>query len=130
MSKAEERALEAYPVKEGWEGNQYGEWGDLNLESRKGFREGYEQAEKDIYKSMIERMEKIRELKPPLFDYDIMINDVPGPDFDGGKIIIRSWEPTAEQMQSLLHAAIYYGDCYDSKTERNLMEIYEHFKNK
>ena len=49
MSKrAEERALEAYPVIDGWEGNQYGEWGDLNLESRKRFREGYEQAEKDI----------------------------------------------------------------------------------
>ena len=40
--------MKAHPVKERWKGNQYGEWGDLNIESRKRFQEGYHQAEKDL----------------------------------------------------------------------------------
>lgn len=47
MSKAEERALEAYPVKEEWVGNQYGSYGDVNERFRGIYQEGYHQAEKD-----------------------------------------------------------------------------------
>jgi len=48
MSKAEERALEAYPVKEEWVGNQYGGPEDVNKISREKYTEGYHQAEKDL----------------------------------------------------------------------------------
>ena len=48
MSKAEERALEAYPVKEEWVGNQYGSYGDVNERFRGIYQEGYHQAEKDL----------------------------------------------------------------------------------
>lgn len=49
MSKrAEEAALEAYPIhKVGDSTLPYGEW-DLNGVSRRGYQEGYEQAEKDL----------------------------------------------------------------------------------
>ena len=48
MTKAEQRALEAYPVhKIGDQTSDYGEW-DINRIERRSFQEGYEQAEKDI----------------------------------------------------------------------------------
>ena len=42
MSKAEERALKAYPIKIAAR-----DWYDENLRERKGFVKGYHQAEKD-----------------------------------------------------------------------------------
>ena len=46
MSKAEERALEAYPIN--IQATQlYGDW-DINKTERNGFAKGYEQAEKDL----------------------------------------------------------------------------------
>lgn len=50
MSKrGEQKALEAYPVRGEWIGNQYGYWdSDINSKARENFREGYEQAEKDL----------------------------------------------------------------------------------
>lgn len=49
MSKAEERALEAYPKKIEWVGNQWnGAPFDVNSESRVAYKQGYEQAEKDL----------------------------------------------------------------------------------
>jgi len=48
MSKAEEAAMKAYPVKEEWVGNQYGYLADVNATARKKYQEGYEQAEKDV----------------------------------------------------------------------------------
>lgn len=48
MSKAEEMAMEAYPIKNEWVGNQYGSYGDINEDSREKFIQGYEQAEKDF----------------------------------------------------------------------------------
>lgn len=50
MSKrSKEAAIESYPVKGEWVGNQYGEWdADINRFPRKIFQEGYEQAEKDL----------------------------------------------------------------------------------
>ena len=46
--KASKRALEAYPVKEEWVGNQYGGTEDVNKLSREKYTEGYHQAEKDL----------------------------------------------------------------------------------
>lgn len=50
MSKrAEEKALEAYPITGKWIGNQYGEWDpDINRTLRAAHQQGYEQAEKDL----------------------------------------------------------------------------------
>lgn len=49
MSKAEERAIEKYPKKIEWVGNQWdGAPFDVNSESRVAYKQGYEQAEKDV----------------------------------------------------------------------------------
>ena len=49
MTRAEEAALNAYPIKGEWVGNQYGEWdNDINKPKRNAFLQGYEQAEKDL----------------------------------------------------------------------------------
>lgn len=49
MSKAEESALEKYPKKIEWVGNQWdGAPFDVNSESRVTYEEGYHQAEKDL----------------------------------------------------------------------------------
>jgi hypothetical protein len=49
MSKiAEQKALEAYPIKEEWVGNQYGGLEDINSLSREKYQEGYDQAMQDI----------------------------------------------------------------------------------
>ena len=49
MSKAEERALEAFPLKE--DGDSRGSY-DLNLSKRIIYQQGYHQAEKDLHKSI------------------------------------------------------------------------------
>lgn len=47
LTRAEQRALEAYPVhKIGDQTSDYGEW-DINRIERRSFQEGYERAEKD-----------------------------------------------------------------------------------
>ena len=46
MSKAEERALEAYPID--IKATQLFGTCDVNLDEREAFREGYQQAEKDL----------------------------------------------------------------------------------
>ena len=49
MNKAEEQALEVYPIKEEWMGNQWdGVLIDVNATIRDGFIEGYKQAEQDL----------------------------------------------------------------------------------
>ena len=49
MSKAEERALEKYPKKIEWVGNQWdGAPFDVNSGNRIAYKQGYEQAEKDL----------------------------------------------------------------------------------
>jgi hypothetical protein len=51
MTRAEERALEAYPVREDFyrkDGILRSEPLDLNLEKRGFYQQGYEQAEKDL----------------------------------------------------------------------------------
>ena len=48
MSKrAEEAALEAYPIKQEYN-DYYGDYEDINIVERISFQEGYEQAEKDL----------------------------------------------------------------------------------
>ena len=49
MSKAEDKALKAYPKKIEWVGNQWdGAPFDVNSESRVAYKQGYNQAEKDM----------------------------------------------------------------------------------
>ena len=47
MTRAEERALEAYPVKQRYN-DYYGDYEDINVVERISFQEGYELAEKDL----------------------------------------------------------------------------------
>jgi hypothetical protein len=56
MSKiSEQKALEAYPIKKEWVGNQYGGLEDINSLSREKYQEGYDQAFQDF----MEKAEKI-----------------------------------------------------------------------
>ena len=49
MSKiSEQKALEAYPIKKEWVGNQYGGLEDINSLSREKYQEGYNQAMQDF----------------------------------------------------------------------------------
>jgi hypothetical protein len=61
MTRAEEAALTAYPVKVEWVGNQYGGPEDINKLSRKKYQEGYSQAEEDLALGWGD-MEKIYEI--------------------------------------------------------------------
>ena len=56
MSKAEERALEAYPIREDFyrhDGVARSQTFDLNLEKRYYLQQGYELAEKDIKDALL-----------------------------------------------------------------------------
>ncbi len=70
MSKAEERALEAFPLK--IDGDSRGSY-DLNVVKRIVYQQGYEQAEKDLelswkdIKLLIDIVDS-ESLKPHLFD--------------------------------------------------------------
>lgn len=57
MTKAEEAALKAYPVRERYN-DYYGDYEDANIVERISFQEGYEQAEKHLSLT-IEDIEKI-----------------------------------------------------------------------
>lgn len=62
MSKAEERALEAYPRREDFyrkDGIASSEPLDLNMDKRFFFQQGYEQAEKDILSIIESRISEI-----------------------------------------------------------------------
>ena len=82
MSKAEERALEAYPVKKEWVGNQYGAYGDINSNSRLKFQQGYEQAEKDLgWHSVDECLPKIDE------EVIVLVDNIHGKAVEGANYI-------------------------------------------
>ena len=52
MSKADEKSLISYPKKIEWVGNQWdGAPFDVNSESRVAYKQGYQQAEKDVAES-------------------------------------------------------------------------------
>lgn len=54
MSKiAENKALEAYPIKEEWVGNQYGGLEDTNSLSREKYQQGYNQAMQDFLEKAV-----------------------------------------------------------------------------
>lgn len=60
MSKAEDRALKKYPKKIEWIGNQWdGAPFDVNSESRVAYKQGYQQAEKDLIDKAIGWIEEI-----------------------------------------------------------------------
>jgi hypothetical protein len=64
MSKAEERALEKYPKKIEWVGNQWnGAPFDVNSESRVAYKQGYEQAQKDLQLTWEEVLKRFKEQK-------------------------------------------------------------------
>lgn len=70
MSKrAEERALEAYPVKQRYN-DYYGDYEDMNIVERVSFQEGYEQAEKDL------GWHSVDESLPPVDEEVIVLTDV------------------------------------------------------
>ena len=67
MSKAEERALEAYPKKIEWVGNQWdGATFDVNSEKRFYYQQGYKEAEKDLEL----KWEDVSKIKQIMFDYN------------------------------------------------------------
>lgn len=96
--KAEEKALEAYPVEEMWVGNQYGGPEDVNASFRRGYREGYEQAEKDLaltwedVKRIVEIADKI--LHDPQIVIDIRDK---GEEFYYSEVLCRYNESKKEQ---------------------------------
>lgn len=79
MSKAEERALEKYPPKIEWVGNQWdGAPFDVNSQSRVAYKQGYHQAEKDLeltYDDICEIME-IREDVLEMDSYENLYEEV------------------------------------------------------
>lgn len=79
MSKAEERALEKYPQKIEWVGNQWdGAPFDVNSQSRVAYKQGYHQAEKDLeltYDDICEIME-IREDVLEMDSYENLYEEV------------------------------------------------------
>lgn len=95
MSKAEERALEAYPNVEQpvWD-ESYPKTLFVRHTERNAFIKGYEQAEKDIHKEMAEIMEKHKEALHT--DYDIHIEPAAG--FDTGSIIVHYNDRIIEQL--------------------------------
>ena len=95
MTRAEERALEAYPITGKWIGNQYGEWNpDINRTLRAAHQQGYEQAEKDT----IERA--IAWLKEHANDYIVDLTptypDAPVNIIVGG----RCWDDLKEYLEN------------------------------
>lgn len=67
MTRAEERALRAYPVREDFyrkDGILRSEPLDLNLEKRGFYRQGYEQAEKDIKEVIVKHFKYKQDHSP------------------------------------------------------------------
>ena len=70
MSKAEERALEVYPIREDFyrnDGIARSQTLDLNMEKRYYFQQGYQQAEKDLALTW-EDMRKIIRIDEEMMD--------------------------------------------------------------
>ena len=110
MTRAEEAALKAYP--ELLSGSIFGPLPvDINKACREKYQEGYEQAEKDINKELMDIMADIREKQEKVMyaDYDIHIDTSNASDtsvayiFKGDKVIdLLTWE----DMQRIVE--IYY----------------------
>ena len=136
MSRAEERALEFYPMKDYNKEPNYIHSCDskmLDEVYREVFMLGYEQAEKDINREMLDRMNEIREkqTKAALEDLNYTIKIDPALGFDEGSAVvyhgkeiisILTWEDikTIEQI-------IATSDWYDFEINGKLWskEFYE-----
>ena len=93
MSKAEERALEFYPMKDYNKEPNYIHSCDskmLDEVYRQVFMIGYEQAKKDINREMLDRMNEIREkqTKAALEDLNYTIKIDPALGFDEGSAVV------------------------------------------
>ena len=106
MTKAEERALEAYP-NEHFVDHTYAEM------CRGFYEEGYEQAEKDINREMLDRMNEIREkqTKAALEDLNYTIKIDPALGFDEGSVAVYHGKEIISVLTiqdiELLHTFLY-----------------------
>lgn len=99
MTKAEERALDFYPMKDYNKEPNYIHSCDskmLDEVYREVFKHGYEQAEKDINKEMLEIMKKRKDTLLADHDYDIHIEPAVG--FGTGNIIVHYNDRIIEQL--------------------------------
>lgn len=97
MTKAEERALETYPdIKDTVFNEEYPRILFTRYTERDAYIKGYEQAEKDINKEMLEIMEKRKDTLLADHDYDIHIEPAVG--FGTGNIIVHYNDRIIEQL--------------------------------
>lgn len=120
MTKAEKRALAKYPVRIAKciifpeaRGR------DFNTAKRKAYQEGYEQAEKDINKEMLDRMIEIREkqTKAALEDLDYTIKIDPALGFGEGSAVVYHGKEIVSELTwediKLIEQIIATSDWYD-----------------
>ena len=117
MSKrAEQKALEAYPKVENgkiWTSTFGVIEVDKYAPERKAFQKGYEQAEKDINKEMMDRMEKYKEMqeKALLADHNYGIHIDPALGSDYGSVVVYNKDKIVNQLTiqdlELLHTFLY-----------------------
>lgn len=115
MTKAEEKAVQRYPRA----GKEYkSEFGtfyfdDPNAAHREGFIIGYEQAEKDINKELMDKMAEIREKqeKAMLSDMNYDIHFEPSVGFDIGSAVVYHNDKVVDELTikdlELLHTFLY-----------------------
>lgn len=79
---AEQKALEAYPIKEEWVGNQYGGLEDINSLSREKYQEGYNQAMQDFMEKAEEFFNEQFNIHPHDCHVIQYVSDTPLEDID------------------------------------------------
>ena len=111
MSKrAEEQALEVYPSTEKEWKSEFGtfRFDDTNIEHREGFIVGYNQAEKDIYKEMLDTYNRIREKQELSVDYGISIEESKLPIDE--LLYQKGYEQAEKDLAQDFHADTLIGD--------------------
>lgn len=115
-ARAEERALEFYPMKDyNKEPNYIHSCDSKTLDEvyRQVFMLGYEQAEKDINREMLDRMNEIREkqTKAALEDLNYTIKIDPALGFDEGSVVVYHGKEIISALTiqdlELLHTFLY-----------------------
>ena len=136
MNRAEERALEFYPMKDYNKEPNYIHSCDskmLDEVYRQVFMLGYEQAEKDINREMLDRMTEIREkqTKAALEDLDYTIKINPALGFDEGSAVVYHGKEVVSELTwediKLIEQIIATSDWYDFEINGKLWskEFYE-----